>query len=218
MVEAMVYVLRTGCPWRDLPSLYGSWGSVYTRWRRWCQCGLWAKMLAVLARRARGVLRFLDASHIKVHQDASNPAGGQQNQAIGRTKGGLNTKLTAWVEGWGRAVVLHLAPGQRADVRAVQEAAWPRGLRGKRVVADKGYDSDGLRAELRRHGARNCIPPRARRQCPATWHRGYYRRRHQVENFFQRAKRYRRIGTRYDKRDLYFLSFVQLVAILDWLK
>jgi len=218
MVEAMVYVLRTGCPWRDLPSLYGSWGSVYTRWRRWGQCGLWAKMLAVLARRARGALRFLDASHIKVHQDASNPAGGQQNQAIGRTKGGLNTKLTAWVDGWGRAVALHLAPGQRADVRAVQEAAWPRGLRGKRVVADKGYDSDGFRAWLGGHGARNCIPPRARRHRPATWHRGYYRRRHQVENFFQRAKRYRRIGTRYDKRDLYFLSFVQLVAILDWLK
>jgi transposase len=218
MVEAMVYVLRTGCPWRDLPSLYGSWGSVYTRWWRWCQCGLWAKMLAVLARRAHGALRFLDASHIKVHQDASNPAGGQQNQAIGRTKGGLNTKLTAWVEGWGHAVALYLAPGQRADVRAVQEAAWPRGLRGKRVVADKGYDSDSLRAWLGRHGARNCIPPRARRHRPATWHRGYYRRRHQVENFFQRAKRYRRIGTRYDKRDLHFLSFVQLAAILDWLK
>lgn len=218
MIEAMVYVLRTGIPWRDLPSLFGPWSSVYTRWRRWCQCGLWAKMLAVIARCAAGTLRFLDASHIKVHQDASNPAGGQQNQAIGRTKGGLNTKLTAWVDGHGRAVAVHLAPGQRADVRAVQEAAWPPGLRGKRVVADKGYDSDGLRNLIARRGGRACIPPRARRHCPATWHRGYYRRRHQVENFFQRAKRYRRVGTRYDKRDLFFLSFVHLVAILDWLK
>jgi len=218
MIEAMVYVLRTGIPWRDLPSHFGPWNSVYTRWRRWCQCGLWAKMVAVLARRATGVLRFLDASHIKVHQDASNPAGGQQNQAIGRTKGGLNTKLTAWVDGRGRAVVVHLSPGQRADVRAVQEAAWPRGLRGKRVVADKGYDSDSFRARIGRRGGRTCIPPRARRHRPATWHRGYYSHRHHVENFFQRAKRYRRIGTRYDKRDLYFLSFVQLVVILDWLK
>ena len=218
MIEAMVYVLRTGIPWRDLPSLFGPWNSVYTRWRRWCQCGLWAKMVAVLARRATGALRFLDASHIKEHQDASNPAGGQQNQAIGRTKGGLNTKLTAWVDGRGRAVVVHLAPGQRADVRAVQEAAWPRGLRGKRVVADKGYDSDGFRARIVRRGGRTCIPARAGRHHPATWHRGYYRWRHHVENFFQRAKRYRRIGTRYDKRDLYFLSFVQLVVIMDWLK
>ena len=218
MIEAMVYVLRTGIPWRDLPGRFGPWSSVYTRWRRWCQCGLWDKMLAVLARRATGTLRFLDASHIKVHQDASNPAGGQQNQAIGRTKGGLNTKLTAWVDGRGRAVAVHLAPGQRADVRAVQEAAWPRGLRGKRVVADKGYDSDGLRVLVGRRGGHTCIPPRARRHHPAAWHRGYYRRRHRVENFFQRVKRHRRIGTRYDKRDLYFLSFVHLSVILDWLK
>ena len=218
MIEAMVYVLRTGVPWRDLPARFGPWNSVYTRWRRWCQCGLWAKLLAVLARRATGALRFLDASHIKVHQDASNPAGGQQNQAIGRTKGGLNTKLTAWVDTAGRAMTLHLAPGQRADVRAVTEAPWPRGLRGKRLVADKGYDSDGFRAALRRRGGQSCIPPRARRHHPASWHRGHYRQRHKVENFFQRAKRYRRIGTRYEKRDLYFLSFVHLFAILDWLK
>lgn len=218
MIEAMVYVLRTGVPWRDLPARFGPWNSVYTRWRRWCQCGLWARLLAVLARRATGVLRFLDASHIKVHQDASNPAGGQQNQAIGRTKGGLNTKLTVWVDTTGRAVTLHLAPGQRADVRAATEAPWPRGLRGKRLVADKGYDSDGFRAAIRRRGGRSCIPPRARRHHPASWHRGHYRRRHKVENFFQRAKRYRRIGTRYEKRDLYFLSFVHLFAILDWLK
>ncbi len=218
MIEAMVYVLRTGVPWRDLPARFGPWNSVYTRWRRWCQCGLWAKLLAVLARGATGALRFLDASHIKVHQDASNPAGGQQNQAIGRTKGGLNTKLTAWVDTAGRAVTLHLAPGQRADVRAATEAPWPRGLRGKRLVADKGYDSDGFRAALRRRGGQSCIPPRARRHHPASWHRGHYRQRHKVENFFQRAKRYRRIGTRYEKRDLYFLSFVHLFAILDWLK
>lgn len=211
-------MLRTGCPWRDLPALYGPWSSVYTRWRRWCQCGLWARLLQALAREACGTLRFVDASHIKVHQDASNPAGGQQHQAIGRTKGGLNTKLTAWVDGRGRAVQVSLSLGQRADVRVLAETPWPRGLRGKTVVADKGYDSDRLRASIRRRGGRSCIPPRARRRQPARWHRGHYRRRHRVENFFQRAKRYRRVGTRYEKRDLYFLSFVHLVAVLDWLK
>ena len=117
MFEAMVYILRVGCPWRDLPAVYGPWNSVYTRWRRWCLNGLWAKLLRVLTRKASGKLRFLDASHIKVHQDGSNPAGGQQNQAIGRTKGGLNTKLTAWVDGRGKAVSVSLAPGQRADVK-----------------------------------------------------------------------------------------------------
>jgi len=218
MVEAMVYVLRVGCPWRDLPAVYGPWSSVYTRWRRWCRNGLWARLHKVLARQATGALRFLDASHIKVHQDASNPAGGQQHQAMGRTKGGLNTKLTAWVDSRGRVVQMALSPGQRADVRAVAQTPWPRGLRGKTVVADKGYDSDAFRAALRQRGGRSCIPPRSGRRAPVWWHRGYYRRRHRIENFFQRAKRYRRIGTRYEKCDLYFLSFLHLAAILDWLK
>src|SRR5580692_11526994 len=125
MFEAMVFILRAAVPWRDLPARYGPWNSVYTRWRRWrrwCQRGLWPKLLRVLARDAQGRLRFLDASHVKVHQDASNPAGGQQNQAIGRTKGGLNTKISAWVDGSGRAVSLSLAPGQHADVCVAQAA------------------------------------------------------------------------------------------------
>ena len=63
-----------------------------------------------------------------------------------------------------------------------------------------------------------CIPPRCNLRPPASWHRGYYRHRHKVENLFQRLKRYRRVGTRYDKCDVYFLGFVQLAAILDWLK
>jgi transposase len=216
MFEAMVYILRVGCPWRDLPAIFGPWNSVYTRWRRWSQAGLWSQLLRTLAWNAQGRLRFLDASHIKVHQDASNPAGGQQNQAIGRTKGGLNTKLSAWVDGRGRAVSLSLASGPASDVVVAQAAARPT-LRGTITVADKGYDSDGFRTQLRRWGSQPCIPPRCNRLLPASWHRGYYRKRHKVENLFQRLKRQRRIGTRYEKNDLYFLAFVQLAAVLDWL-
>jgi transposase len=179
--------------------------------------GLWAKLLRTLARGAQGKLRFLDASHIKVHQDASNPAGGQQHQAIGRTKGGLNTKLSAWVDGRGRLISVSLAPGPQADVTVAQASSRPK-LHGTITVADKGYDSDEFRAELRRYGSRACIPPRCNRLKPANWHRGHYRKRHKVENLFQRLKRHRRIGTRYEKNDLYFLAFVQLAAILDWLK
>lgn len=217
MFEAMVYILRVGCAWRDLPQIYGPWNSVSTRWRRWCRSGLWAKLLQVLARRAKGKLRFLDTSHIKVHQDASNPAGGQSKQAMGRTKGGLNTKLSAWVDGQGKAVELSLAPGQDADVTIAQTAARPA-LRGTITVADKGYDSDSFRQRLKQWGSQSCIPPRCNRKAPAAWQRSHYRRRHKVENLFQRLKRYRRVGTRYEKNDLYFLSFVQLAAILDWLK
>ncbi len=69
MVEAMVYILRTGCPWRDLPTHFGPWSSVYTRWYRWAQNGLWASILDALSEDAESSLRHLDSSHVKVHQD-----------------------------------------------------------------------------------------------------------------------------------------------------
>lgn len=215
MVEAMIFTLRSGSPWRDLPEEFGPWSSVYTRWSRWSKEGVWAAILDLLAQDAEGELRHLDSSHIKVHQDASNPAGGQETQAIGRTKGGLNCKLTALVDGLGRPVQLTLAPGQRNDIVAAQEIVLPHG---KRIVADKGYDSDAFREKINSVGSEHCIPPRSGRRAPAKHHRGYYKKRHRVENFFQRIKRKRRIGTRYEKLDINFFAFVTLAAVLDWLK
>ena len=208
------------CAWvvrgATLPSVYGPWSSVYTRWRRWCQCGS-GRDVGVVSTAGPRQVALSGRQPCQSASSASHPAGGQQNQAIGRTKGGLNTKVNAWVDGRGRAVSLSLAPGQPPDVCVAQTAARPP-LRGTITVADKGYDSDGFREQLRRWGSRSCIPPRCNRLTPVAWHRGHYRRRHQVENLFQRLKRYRRIGTRYDKLDLYFLGFVQFAAVLDWLK
>jgi transposase len=215
MVTAIWYVLRTGCPWRDVPTHFGPWNSVYTRWRRWCASGLWSRVFAALARHAAGQLRHLDCSHIKLHQHGANPCGGQSRHAIGRTKGGLNTKLAAVVDAYGRATALSLAPGQQHDLKAILPVL--RALRGKRAVGDKGFDADNFRATLRGHRARICIPPRRGRRRPAPFHRGYYRRRHRVENFFGRIKKNRRIATRYDKLATTFLAFVQFAAILDWL-
>lgn len=215
MVTAMWYVLRTGCPWRDVPAEFGPWSSVYTRWRRWSADGLWARILVRLARAATGELRHLDCSHIKLHQHGANPPGGQALQAIGRTKGGLNTKLAAVVDARGRAVALSLAPGQQHDLKAILPVA--PALRGKRAVGDRGFDADNFRAALGRCRARVCIAPRRNRRRAVSFHRGYYRYRHHVENFFGRIKRFRRISTRYDKLACTFFAFVQFAAIFDWL-
>ena len=215
MVTAMFYVLRTGIPWRDLPAHFGPWGSVYTRFRRWCAAGCFSRMLAVVSSAAVGELRHIDCSHIKLHQDGTNPRGGQAPHAIGRTKGGINTKLATIVDSRGHAVALGLAAGQRHDLYAV-EPLLPC-LRRGRAVADKGFDADTFRARLCRQRTRVCIPPKRTRRWSVAFHRGYYRCRHQVENFFCRIKRYRRISTRYEKLATTFLGFVQLAAVLDWL-
>jgi len=157
MVDAMCYVLRTGVPWRDLPRMFGAWQSVYTRWRRWCRAGLWARLFKRIAGRGFGRIPC-----IKVHAHGANPAGGQQAQAMGRTKGGLNTKLAMIVDALGRPVALQLAPGNRHDLKACA-GLWHE-LRGGWLVADRAFDSDQLRAALAAHGLRTCIPTKARRR------------------------------------------------------
>lgn len=152
MVSGIFYVLRTAIPWRDLPAAFGPGSSVYTRFRRWCASGLFAQMLALVARGAESELRHIDCSHIKLHQDGTNPPGCQSNQAIGRTKGGINTKLAAVVDGYRRAVALGLAAGQRHHLYAV-EPLLPC-LRGNRAVADKRFDADSSRARLCRQRTR----------------------------------------------------------------
>jgi transposase len=216
MVEAMCWVLRTGCPWRDLPAGCGPWSSVYTRWRRWVARGLWARVLRTFARKARGTLRFVDCSHIKLHQDAANPAGGQSAQAIGKTRGGLNSKLAAAVDLHGRVVAMLVDCGQRNDQRVVDPLL--TSLRGRRLVADKGFDADAFARRLRALRIRVCIPARRGRRHPLPFHRAFYRKRHRVENCFQRLKRFRRISTRYEKLASTFLAFIQLAAVLDWLR
>ena len=214
-MTALWYVLRTGLPWRDLPSCYGPWNTVYTRFRRWCANGIWSRVLACLAKGAEGQLRHLDCSHIKLHQHGTNPAGGQNAQAMGRTKGGLNSKLSAVVDRHGRAVALSLAPGPQHDQHAVRPVL--SCARGCRIVADKGFDADVFRQRLRDQRTLCCIPPKRGRRQPVRFHRGYYRCRHQIENFFGRIKIHRRISTRYEKLAVTFFAFVLLAAVLDWL-
>lgn len=212
----MYYILRAGPPWRDLPKEFGSWNSVYTRFRRWCKIGLWSQMLEILTATAEKSIRHFDCSHIKAHQDASNAAGGRATQAIGKTKGGLNTKLAAVVDGIGRAVGLSLAAGNRHDLKAI--APLLDRLADCWAVADRGFDSKIFRDELLNLGATPCIPPKRSSRIAYYFSKTLYTERHLVENFFARIKRHRRIGTRYEKLAETFLGFVTFATIIDWIQ
>ena len=154
LLEATIYILRTGVPWLDLPEWFGKWSSDYTRWRRRISYGFWERILSALAQGARGCTRFVESTFIKLHQDGTNPAGGQQAQCIGLTKGGLNTKLTALVDSYGRAVSLSLLPGQCSEIEALEPHLCR--LRGRTLVGDKGFDADSLRERVRGLGDGTC--------------------------------------------------------------
>ena len=85
-VNGVFWILRTGAPWRDLPSAYGNWNSVAKRFRRWVENGLWEQILEKIIDEPDFEWLMIDASHIKVHPHAAGAVGG--NQDMERTKGG----------------------------------------------------------------------------------------------------------------------------------
>ena len=131
---------------------------------------------------------------------------------MGRTKGGLNTKIHAVVDAAGRPIRLFLSAGNEADI--AQAETLLEELPATMLVADKGYDSDAFRQWLRDRGIEPCIPPRSNRQQIRPYSKRSYRKRHLVENFFERIKNFRRVSTRYDKLAQTFLGFVCLSATL----
>lgn len=173
-------------------------------------------ILRVLAQSATGVLRAVDSTFVKVHQHGANPRGGQEANAIGRTKGGLNTKLHAVVDGKGRLINFVLTAGQANDLKAAHNLL--RELFDVIVIADKAYDSDRFYRMLSEQHCDLCVPAKSNRRHPLPFNRQWYRKRHRVENFFARAKQFRRFATRYDKTLVCFLATASLVAVLDWLR
>jgi putative transposase len=137
-------------------------------------------------------------------------------EALGRSRGGLTTKLHAACDALGNPLRLLLAPGQRGDVR--QAEALLQGLAPAAVVADRAYDADHLVSQIYLAGAEVVIPPNPSRSIRRRYDKELYRERNLIERFFGRLKHYRRIATRYDKTARNYLSFVQVASTLMLLR
>ena len=122
---------------------------------------------------------------------------GSAPRCIGRTKGGLNSKLHAVCDGQGRPVVMILTKGQMNDDRGAA-LLLPVLPPAAKLLSDRGYDSDRFRDGLRERGIEPCIPPTRNRKAPLVYDKTLYRQRHRIENAFGRLKDWRRVATRYD--------------------
>jgi len=111
---------------------------------------------------------------------------------------------------------MHLTPGQTADISAASALLAYAEQRPRELLADKGYDSDGLRAELYLQGSHPIISWRSNRKQPGTLDRARYAKR--IERMMGLLKQFRRVATRYGKTPASFLSFVQIAAIHRWMR
>jgi transposase len=211
ILNGIFWVLRSGAPWRDLPASYGPHTTCYNRFVRWRRAGVWDQIMDVLAATHDAAVQIIDTSIVRVHQHGACIAGNRE-QHMGRSRGGLTSKIHAVVDTDGLPVQLGLTPGEAHDNRLCSVLL--RGLQPRTMLlADRGYDADWIRALARQQGAWANIPPKRNRKEAICFSPYLYRARNLVERFFNKIKQCRRIATRYDKLAANYLAFIKLASI-----
>ena len=140
----------------------------------------------------------------------------QDNEAEGRSAGGLSTKIHVAVDALGNPIRLLLSPGQSSEYLQADQLI--EGFEPEYVLADKGYDSNHFIEVIESCGAIAVIPPRRNRLNSREYDRFLYKSRNLVERFFQKLKHYRRIATRYGRLARNYQSMLHLVSTVIWLK
>ncbi|MER6625837.1 IS5 family transposase [Streptomyces sp. NPDC000931] len=188
VVNGILFRIRTGVPWRDLPERYGSWKTVYERHRRWSADGTWDRILQSVQADADLVGRIdwsmvgVDSTSCRAHQHAAGarkvrprvpkkrttPRHHRPDEGLGRSRGGLTCKIHLAGEGGCRPLALLLTPGQWGDapqmIEVLDRIRVPRPLGGRprtrpdHVSGDKAYSSRRNRRYLRRRRIRHTIP------------------------------------------------------------
>ncbi len=229
ILNGILWIDRTGAPWRDLPQRYGLVGTVSSRFYRWRKAGIWQRILSDLQAEADDggeidwSIHFVDATVVRAHQHAAGARrdGGtsekaQAREALGRSQGGFTTKVHLRAEGNGRPITAVLTGGERHEQIALEAvldhgAIWRPG-RGRPRLRPRA------RAHLRRRHIRPVIPAKKNERRQPGFDRESYRLRSRVERLINRLKHLRRIATRYEKRAANYLAMLHIGMILLWLK
>ena len=215
-VEAILYRMRVGCPWRDLPADFGKWNSIYKKFNCWSKNNKLMNIFNCSITDPNFENEFVDGSFIKAHQHSTGAAG-TYHQHIGRSKGGNTTKIHMAVDSNGMPIKFCLSAGNVNDSTMATSIITDLTVTNN-VIADKGYDSEALRDYIYAFGATPVIPRKINSKIGNSginW--DLYKLRHKVENIFARLKHFRAVATRYDKLAENYASMVALACAFIWL-
>ncbi|MEU7019022.1 IS5 family transposase [Streptomyces sp. NPDC046385] len=188
VINGILFRVRTGIPWRDLPERFGSWKTVYERHRRWSADGTWDRILSAvqadadLAGRVDWTLVSVDSTSCRAHQHAAGarkkkprvpkkrttPRHHRPDEGLGRSRGGLTCKIHLAGEGGCRPMAFLVTPGQWGDapqmIEVIERIRVPRPQGGRprtrpdHLGGDKAYSSRRNRRYLRRRQIKHTIP------------------------------------------------------------
>jgi transposase len=209
-INAILYVANTGIAWRDLPSEYGKWDTVYHRYNEWCKKGRWQQIFDALQDPdLEGLL--IDSTVMRAPQHAAGLNTGGADEDLGRSQGGFGTEIQGGFDARGNPRHVHRSPGQDADLTHAEAVVGDRTPAA--VLGDKGYDRDACVESLQKRGIEAVIPPKKNRVAPRVYDTVLYKERNKAERTFSRLKQFRRVATRYDKRSRNVLGMVLVAAI-----
>jgi transposase len=212
-VEGMLYRIRVGCPWRDLPSAFGPWNQVYKRFRAWCQSGKWWRVFQAAVSDPDLEWAFIDGTDAQAHQHSAG-AVGTEPQAIGTSRAGQTTQLYLAMDAYGLPNDFEITGGQVADC-TVAPALIRQLPAAEAIIGDNGYDSASIRQQIEAQASHPVIPRRRNStRGNQDLDRGLYRYRHWVENTFARLKHYRGVASRFDKLKQHYESVVAMACTL----
>jgi transposase len=216
-LEATCYMAKAGCPWRLLPKEYGFYRAVHRRFKRWSDMKIWEQIFEALKQNPDMEYTMIDSTIVRAHACAAGYEKDSQNQeALGRSRGGFTTKIHALCDALGNPLKFILTPGQHNDITQAQSLT--ENISDMPLIADKGYDSDEFRTYLKNKNCSPVIPPKENRLEQYEYDKYLYEDRNRIEGFFGKAKHFRRVFSRFDKTAQSFLSFVQFVGAMIWVR
>lgn len=165
MLNRMPWMNHSGAQWRQMPKCYGPWQSVYGCFIKWRNEGIWEKSFSELSQDADTENLSIDSTCIKVHE-SSNGGKKTENNVVGRTKGGLNTKIHVTVDGLGNPVAFLLSAGNDNDSTHAIKLMNLTSIAGRNLLGDKAYGTKEILTYIQEHGAIVVIPPKSNAKEP----------------------------------------------------
>lgn len=214
-ITAIYWMIRTGAQWRELPTDYGKWNSIFKRFNAWAHKGIWVAFHKYFIEDPDLEYIMIDATVVRAHACAAG-YGKQELEGLGRSAGGFTCKIHAKIDALGNPLEFIITPGNRHDI--TQAGKLLQNVTDSHVIGDRGYDSNVFRNTLISQNCTPVIPSKSNSLNPCEYDKHIYKERHIIECFFGKIKYFRRIFSRFDKSARNYLACLSFVGVFIWLR
>ena len=212
VISAIILVIRYGLPWRHVPDFYGKWSSIHSRFIRWSKAGVIQKIFDAFAHKLpKRCKAMIDSTFSKAQRSASSMRSDGNDRQLGRSRGGITTKIHLLCNSDGKPMDFCLTPGNVSDIKTAPILTDRNTMR--ELIADKAYSSQAYRQRLADRRVEACIPPKSNEKKPAPYDVELYKTRSLIENMFSKLKDWKGVAFRGNRCGHSFHSFVALALI-----